>query len=124
MKRPTFALLGLMLTLSAPHALAQDAVIGRYGHHVYVMVPTDKAGNRAYVQRAAANACEGKSLCHASVWAESLDRPEGAPPHPRYEENKLAAFQRNRNAGLEASHSINCRLFARDINVPCLAGTE
>lgn len=66
----------------------------------------------------------GKSVCYASVWAESLDRPEGVPPHPRYEENKLAEFHRNRNAGIEARFSANCRLFQRDVNVPCLAGSK
>lgn len=52
------------------------------------------------------------------------DRPEGVPPHPRYEENKLAQLQRNRNAGVEASFAANCRLFKKDINVPCLTGTD
>lgn len=124
MQLPTLALLGLSLALGTSYASAQDTVIGRYGSHVYVMVPTDKAGNREYVQRAASTACQGKSMCYASVWAESLDRPEGVPPHPRYEENKLAEFHRNRNAGVEAIYAINCRLFAKDINVPCLTGTQ
>jgi hypothetical protein len=115
MKQQLLALTTFLCTLCAFQVHAQqDQVIGQYGIHVYVMVPTDKAGDRNYVRRAAEHACASKSL----------DRPEGVPPHPRYEENKLAQFQRNRNAGVEASFAANCRLFKKDINVPCLTGTD
>ena len=125
MKQQLLALTTFLCTLCAFQVHAQqDQVIGQYGIHVYVMVPTDKAGDRNYVRRTAEHACASKSVCYASVLAESLDRPEGVPPHPRYEENKLAQFQRNRNAGVEASFAANCRLFKKDINVPCLTGTD
>ena len=32
----------------------------------------DKAGDRNYVRRTAEHACASKSVCYASVWAESL----------------------------------------------------
>lgn len=123
MKQQLLVFATALCALGAAHA-QQAQVIGQYGSQVYLMVPADKAGDRAYVRRAAESACASKGVCYASVWAESLDRPEGAPHHPRYEENKLAQFQRNRNIGVEASFAANCRLFKKDINVPCLTGTD
>lgn len=105
------ALIPALLTAATAVASAQTLeVFESHGTMHYAMVPTDKARDTHYMERAAYKFCQdqNKGSCRVMIWSDSLDKPKGNPFHPRYQENKLAEYLRN--YGVVDGIRFNCSL--------------
>lgn len=106
----TLILALLTAATAVAHAQTLD-VFESHGNMHYAMVPTDKARDTQYMEKAAYKFCQdqNKGSCRVMIWSDSLDKPRGSPFHARYDENKLAEYMRNYGGAADGIR-FNCKL--------------
>ena len=106
----TLILALLTAATAVAHAQTLD-VFETHGNMYYAMVPTDKAQDTQYIERAAYKFCQdqNKGTCRIKIWSDSLDKPTGQPHHTRYDENQLADFTQG-YSGVTGGALFNCKM--------------
>lgn len=111
-----------LLAAAAAHAHADTTgmtVFETHGDILYAMVPADRASDVRHIERAAEKLCESRGYCRVQVWSESLDKPTGREYHPRYKENLVAEFQKDRYRGVPSRVLMNCKMFPQSSPSQC-----